>query len=468
MTHPNARSLADDLVLPGRRAWLALAALSLGFFMALLDQSVVAVALPAIAAEFQASFSAAVWVSAVYLLGVAGPLLVTGRLGDKYGHRLLFQTGIVVFSVGALFSALAPTLGLLIGARLVQGLGAGILMPQSMAVINQVFPQDQRGRAFGVWGVVGSVAGLVGPVLGGAVVGQFGWQGAFAMHVPIGVVAVVLAGLWVPTLPTTAVRIDIVSAAAATGAVTAVVFAIQQGPELGWPAWMWVVLGAGIALGVVFIARQRGSGEGVIMPLQLFRIHNFSAAIVGIAAMGFVAASFMIPVMVWLQDVRGLSAQQAGLVVTPMAVVSMILGPAVGVLADKFSPRLLSVSGFVIMIATVAALWWAADTQASIIWFAVLIGVFGAGQTFIWATNAAAAMRDMPRQVMGAASGVYNTVRQLGSVVGVAVIGVVMEYGIRLAGGAHGVTLSFGAVMAALAVGVGASIMLRPSLTRVD
>ena len=159
-------------------------ALSLGFFVSLLDQSMIAVALPSIQKGLGASINEVLWVSAIYLLGVVVPLLCTGRLGDIFGQKRMFQLGVSVFGLGALACALAPNISVLIAARAVQGVGASLQMPQSMAVINRVFARERRGRALGVWGVIGSVASLLGPLLGGFLVGGFGWPAVFWAHVP--------------------------------------------------------------------------------------------------------------------------------------------------------------------------------------------------------------------------------------------------------------------------------------------
>ena len=211
-------------------AWRALAALCLGFFMVLMDQTIVAVATPDIMAHFDTEFDQVVWVTSIYLLCMVVPLLFTGRLGDRFGQARMFQLGISVFVLAALAASLAPSLAVLLIARAVQGLGAAMLTPQTMAVINRIFPQDARGPALGVWGAVGSVASLVGPVLGGFIISTFGWRGIFVLHLPLGIAALVLSALWVPKLPVYARSIDKLSVVVTLLGMTAAVIAIQQGP----------------------------------------------------------------------------------------------------------------------------------------------------------------------------------------------------------------------------------------------
>lgn len=450
------RCMNQPTVLPAEsNAWRAMAALSLGFFVSLLDQSMIAVALPGIQRYFDAGVNQVMWVSAVYLLAVVVPLLYTGRLGDIYGQKRMFQLGVGLFGVGAVCCALAPNVELLIAARALQGLGASIQMPQSMAVINRIFVRSRRGRALGVWGIVGSVATLAGPLVGGFVVGAFGWHAVFWVHVPFVFLAITLAARWVPELPTSGRRIDYASAGVSFIALTCLVFAVQQGPETGWPWWIWALLACGVVGLVVFITLQERSREPLV-PLVLFRDRNYSVGSVAIVAMGFMAASMMIPMMMWLQDERGLSAGDAGLVVTPMALVSLCISPLAGILADKLDPRRLALFGFGILLATFIGVWALMLSDTSGWWLALPCAALGAGQSFIWGSNAATTMRDTPPELMGAASGVYNTSRQVGSVIGVAAVSAALQ--------AAGVASSLFVILAALAVGLCASLFFTDTL----
>lgn len=428
---------AVSTVLPPPQAWRALAALCLGFFMILLDQTIVAVATPGIMADFDARLDQVVWVTSIYLLCLVVPLLFTGRLGDRFGQRTLFRLGVVVFTVAALGSMLAPTLELLILARAAQGVGAAILTPQTMSVINRVFPRARRGAALGVWGAVGSVASLVGPVLGGFVVGEFGWRAVFVVHLPVGVLAFVLAGLWVPRLPTFARQIDPVSVIVSLLGMVALVVAIQQGPGRGWPLWSVLLLLAGAALIALFIRLQATAawrGSEPLVPLGIFRNVNYSLGVFSIATMGFAVSSIMLPIMLWLQDGRGLSSQQAGLMLIPMALVAGFSSPLIGPAADRVHPRVLSVTGFAAMITALVFTSWVMLTDAPVNFFLVSAVLLGVGNALVWAPNSATAMRSVEIEHMGAASGVYNTARQTGAVLGAAAVGAAMQVGAELNG----------------------------------
>lgn len=459
----------SSTVLPPAQAWRALAALCLGFFMILLDQTIVAVATPGIMADFDARLDQVVWVTSIYLLCLVVPLLFTGRLGDRFGQRTLFRLGIVIFTVAALAAAAAPTLGLLIAARAAQGIGEAILTPQTMSVINRIFPRERRGSALGVWGAVGSVATLVGPVLGGVIVTAFGWRGVFLIHLPVGILAVILATMWVPTLPTFARRIDAPSVVVSVLGMTALVVAVQQGPGLGWPAWS---VGLGV-LGLLFIAlfirlqataSRRNSSP--LVPLTMFRNRNYSLGVFSIATMGFTASSMMLPVMLWLQDGQGLNSRDAGLMLIPMAVVAAIASPLIGPAADRLDPRLLSVGGFGTMIVALLLLSWLMATEGPLWIFLVVAGLLGVGNALVWAPNSATAMRTMDIAYMGAAAGVYNTGRQTGAVLGAAGVGAAMQVGAASVGFVPGLAASLLLPAAVLGLGLVSVAFFRPEPQR--
>ena len=187
-------STAEQAVEPGggnrdKAAWAALGAVAIGFFMILVDTTIVSTAMPAIMRGLGTGITGVVWVNSAYLLAFAVPLLITGRLGDRYGPKNVYLAGLAVFTAASLWCGLSPTIGLLIAARVVQGLGAALMMPQTMTVITRMFPAERRGPAMGLWGSVAGIATLVGPVLGGVLVDTLGWQWIFFVNVPVGIVA---------------------------------------------------------------------------------------------------------------------------------------------------------------------------------------------------------------------------------------------------------------------------------------
>ena len=414
----DAASSTSSAPVPERQAWLALAALCVGLFITLMDQTLVAVALPSIREEFDASINQTVWVVAIYLLTFAAPLLVSGRLGDRYGQRNVYLVGMAVFTTAALVSVVAPTIELLILARAVQGFGASLLNPQPLSVIHRVFAWNRRGAAMGVWSAVASSAGLFGPIIGGVLVGTVGWRWIFVLYLPFGLISLVLVARWVPRLPTGVGRIDILSALIAMVAVLAVTLTLQQGPDMGWPLWLWGVFAIGVMAFAVFVRLQRRAvqrGRDALVPPALFDYRNFTLGSFSVFTLGFTVYSINIPIMLYLQTGAGLTAQAAGLMMVPTAVVSLTLAPLVGRLTDRTAPGVVSTTGFATMIAAIALFATLMVTEVPVAWLLVPLILLGAANAMCWSANSAVSMRQLPGDLVGAGSGVYNTSRQVGA-----------------------------------------------------
>ncbi len=242
--------------------WRALWALCVGFFMILVDSTIVSVAMPDIMESLDADINAVVWVTSAYLLAYVVPLLITGRLGDKFGPKRVYMVGLVVFTLSSLWCGLTTSVGALILARVVQGLGAAAMTPQTMAVITRVFPPDRRGPAMGLWGAVAGIATLVGPILGGLLVDGFGWEWIFFVNVPVGLIALVLAWRLVPKLETHAHSFDWVGVVLSACGMFLLVYGIQQAHGVEWgpligPITVPFVIGGGVAFLVAFVLWQK-------------------------------------------------------------------------------------------------------------------------------------------------------------------------------------------------------------------
>ncbi|WP_280401443.1 MDR family MFS transporter [Nocardia carnea] len=406
-----------------RNPWPALGALVVGFFMILLDVTIVAVANPAIMTDLHADISAVIWVTSAYLLTYAVPLLITGRLGDRFGPKNVYLAGLVVFTLASLWCGLAGDIETLIAARAVQGLGAALMTPQTMAVITRTFPPEGRGAAMGLWGAVAGLATLVGPILGGVLVDGLGWEWIFIVNVPVGVLAFVLAVWLVPALPTHQHKFDWLGVVLSAIGMFLLVFGIQEGNANDWSAKIWLMIVAGIAVLAVFILTQaRGTGEPLV-PLGLFRDRNFSLSNLAIASMGASVTAVMVPLYFYLQAVHGMTPTRSALVLAPMAIITGFAAPVVGKLYGRFPPRLFPTIGFLLFSASVA--WFALvmrDPHANITWLVVAGGVAGLSNSFIWAPLATTATHNLPIPQAGAGAGIYNTTRQVGSVLGSAAI----------------------------------------------
>src|SRR5271163_1968723 len=226
--------------------WNALWAMMIGFFMIMVDSTIVAIANPTIMADLHTGYDAVVWVTSAYLLGYAVVLLVSGRLGDRFGTKNLYLVGLVVFTAASLWCGLAGSAALLIAARVVQGIGAGMLTPQTLSMITRIFPPERRGVAMSLWGATAGVATLVGPLAGGVLVDALGWPWIFFVNVPIGIIGLALAVWLMPVLTTHKHRFDLVGVGLSGAAMFLIVFALQEGQSDGWAPWIWAVMVAGV------------------------------------------------------------------------------------------------------------------------------------------------------------------------------------------------------------------------------
>ena len=209
--------------------------------------------------QLGASYDAVIWVTSAYLLAYAVPLLVAGRLGDRYGPKNLYLLGLTVFTVASLWCGLAGTIGMLIAARVVQGIGAALLTPQTLSTITRIFPAERRGVAMSVWGATAGVATLVGPLAGGVLVDGLGWQWIFFVNVPVGIVGLGLAVRLIPDLPTDKHRFDVLGVLLSGVGMFLIVFALQEGQSHDWAPWVWGTMAGGIGFMAAFIYWQRST-----------------------------------------------------------------------------------------------------------------------------------------------------------------------------------------------------------------
>jgi EmrB/QacA subfamily drug resistance transporter len=423
--------------------WPALWALVLGFFMILVDSTIVTVATPALMEDLHADVNDVVWVTSAYLLAYAVPLLVSGRLGDRFGPKHLYLAGLALFTLASLWCGLTGSIEQLIIARVAQGLGASMMTPQTMAVITRTFPPDQRGRAMSLWGAAAGVATLVGPILGGVLVDSLGWEWIFFINVPIGVVGFVLAVRLVPDLPTHPHRFDLLGVLLSAIGLFLLVFGIQEGNAYHWgtiagPISVWGLIALGLVALAAFLFWQAKNRGEPLLPLALFRDRNFSLANIAITTVGFSITAMAFPLMLWAQLVRGYSPTRAALLMVPMALISGGLAPWVGRLTDRVHPRV--IAGIGLAAFPVSLLWLSRTlTPEAPVWEVLLpIALLGIANGFMWAPLGSTATRNLPQHQAGAGAGVYNTTRQIGAVLGSAAIAALMDARVasRLGGGA--------------------------------
>lgn len=415
------------------RPWPALWALVVGFFMILIDTTIVSVANPRIMEGLHTDINAVIWVTSAYLLAYAVPLLITGRLGDRFGPKNLYLVGLVLFTAASAWCGLSGDVGQLILARVFQGLGAAMMTPQTMAVITRIFPPDRRGQAMGLWGAVAGVATLVGPVLGGVLVDTLGWEWIFFVNIPVGIVAFVLAWRLVPRLETHSHRFDIPGVVLSALGMFLLVFGLQEGESYDWgtiagPISVWGLIIAGVAVLGIFVVWQAVNKSGEpLLPLGLFRDRNFSLANGAISTVGFTVTSMSLPLVFYFQLVLGLTPTESALMLVPMAVISAGLAQPVGRLVDRINPRYIAFVGALCLAGALA--WYSAimTPEMALVWLLLPSALMGLANACVWSPISTTATRNLPQTKAGAGSGVYNTTRQVGSVLGSAAVAALIQ-----------------------------------------
>ncbi|MEU5880376.1 MFS transporter [Spirillospora sp. NPDC047279] len=409
--------------------WAILLTLSLGFFMTLLDLTIVNIAIPNMIDELPATLDQVLWVNNAYILVLAVLLITTGRLGDLWGKKNLFIAGVALFTLASLACGISQDPAQLIAARAVQGLGAALLMPQTMSIIIDTFPAERRGAALGVWGAVAGVSTIAGPTLGGLLVSTLDWRWIFFVNLPIGIIVLAMA---VPILPvnerSVRHRFDVTGVVLATASLFCLTFALTEGQKYDWNGWIWALVAAAAVLFTTFLLHQRSKqGNEPLVPFALFKdrnfaILNFVGATVSVGMIGM-----FLPMTIYLQSVEGFSALKAGLVMAPSSVVSMFLAPVAGRLSDKIGGKFILMGGLTLY--SVGVLWTLAVADVGTPWTAFMLpfAVMGVGIGGVFAPMTTEATRNVPPRLAGAASGVNNTVRQVGSVLGSAAVGAILQ-----------------------------------------
>src|SRR5229473_5685502 len=417
--------------------WLVLLVLTMGFFMILLDTTIVNVAIPAMSSNkgdgLNTTLDQILLVLNAYILVYAVLLITAGRLGDLYGQRTLFAIGLFVFTLASALCGLSQNVGELIAARILQGVGGALLTPQTLSIITSLFPPERRGAAFGVWGGVAGLATLAGPTVGGAIITYIDWRWIFFINVPIGIAAFIATFLVIPDLrPGRHHGWDFVGTALATAGLFGIVFGLIEGQRYNWgqiesyTVTIPEVIGAGAALVVLFLIWERYQAEP-LLPLSLFADRNFAVANWVAAAISFGMLSTFLPITIYLQSVRGFSALLAGLTLAPMSLTSMITAPFAGRAADRIGGKYILVAGISLFTIGIASIAYIAGPDSTWINFLVPAIIAGAGIGMTFAPMTTIAMRNIEPRVAGAASAILNTIRQLGAAIGSAVIGAVLQ-----------------------------------------
>ena len=419
--------------------WIVLLVLTLGYFMILVDTTIVNVALPTMESSLHAGFDQILWVVNAYILVYAVLLITAARLGDIAGPRRLFLLGLALFTLASAACGFSQDATQLIIFRGVQGIGAALLTPQTLAILPSIFPPAQRGAAFGILSSVAGLAVVVGPTVGGWLVTNFSWQAIFFLNVPIGIVAAVAAVLLLPEIQSDrSPGLDLPGVGLASAGLLALIFALVESQRFAWGpitslgafsfrSSRWSVVSvysllvyAGVLL-AIFIWWEIHAREPVL-PLALFRDRNYAVANLIFSIIGFPFAMFIV-LSLFLQSVLGFSAIHTGLSLIPSSVGIMVAGPIAGRLTDRINGKYTLLAGLVV--ATVGiVLTGAALTLSVTTWQLVPpLAVTGIGMGFVFAPTTTLALREVQPALAGAASGVLFTSRQVGQAMGSAVIG---------------------------------------------
>jgi DHA2 family methylenomycin A resistance protein-like MFS transporter len=432
-----------------RRGW-AFVALCLGFFAVILDVTIVNVALPAIGRSLGGSVTGLQWVANGYNLVFAALLLTAGALCDRWGSKRLFAAGLLVFVAGSLWCGVSPTLGLLVAGRLVQGLGAAMLMPASLALISHTYPQPaQRARAVGAWASVAGAATAVGPVLGGVLVDTVGWRGIFLVNLPIGIVAVLLLARNATESSTRQRGLDLLGQVLGVLLLGSLAVAITEAGQFGWVSRVVLVAAVVTAACLALFVWVERRAEAPMLPGRLLANGTFSAASFVGLLLNFGIYGQVFVLSLYFQHVRGFSALLTGAALLPFAAVTFVGPPLTGRATARFGARPVMVFGQLSAAVGTLLLSLAGSTTP---YGQLVIGLFllGLGFAATMPSLTAAVVLAAPKEYSGIASGVLNAARQVGGVLGVALLGTLVSDLTRFVGGMH---VALGIVAGTFALG---------------
>jgi EmrB/QacA subfamily drug resistance transporter len=409
------------------RKWWTLAAVAFGLFMIMLDNTVVNVALPSIAADLQVGLSELEWIVTGYALTFASLMLTGGKLADLLGRRLIFIVGLAIFTVSSLVCGLAGSGELLIGARVVQGAGAALMNPATLSIIAATFPPRQRGMAIGIWAGVSALALALGPLVGGLLTQHISWGWIFFVNVPIGVLAIVASILLIPESKDESAeqRLDLPGLLTSGIGLFALSYGLIEANTYGWTSGRIVgafaVAAVMLAAFVILEMHQRIP----MLDLALFRNGTFAGANLAVFLVALAMFGVFFFVSLYMQGVLGYSAVQAGAAFLPLTILIMLVAPVAGKTSDRFGSRWLMTSGMILI--AIQLLYFSRLGVEESYWNllpAMILGGFG--MSLVMTPSAAAAMRALPVDKTGVGSAVLNAFRQVGGSMGIAVIGAIM------------------------------------------
>ena len=412
--------------------WLVLISLVFGFFMSLLDITIVNIAIPSIQSSLNTNLTTVTWVLNAYSLVFAILLVTMGRFADQFGRKRIFMMGMIIFSIGSLLCALAPTMAQLsgrpaidwlIGFRAFQAIGAAALNPVSLAIIIAVFPREKRGAAIGVWGALSGLAAAAGPVLGGFLVQNFDWRWIFFVNLPFCIVGLIMVAMFVPETrePGTSKKLDPLGLLTLSIAMFCLVLAIIQGNDWGWTSTPVLSLFAGALVSMILFLIVESRVSEPMVHFSLFKIRNFSASSIAIFLFGIAIQGAFLLLVLYFIDAQGYTQLDAAYAILPIPLASFVVSALSGAFSQRISPRISGIVGMALLAVGFFALATlnVNSTFLDTTWRGIIIGA-GMGLCFQSFPNMA--LSEVPRAKLGVGSGVFNTFRQIGFVLGVAIL----------------------------------------------
>ncbi|GAA1964600.1 DHA2 family efflux MFS transporter permease subunit [Catenulispora subtropica] len=405
---------------------LILGTLCITLFMAMLDNVVVNTALPKIGSELHAGFTGLQWVVEGYSLVYAALLLTGGTLGDRLGRKRVFLAGIVGFTLGSMLCGLSGSIGELVAARMLQGVGAALLTPGSLSIIRHTFPEPgERARAIGLWSGISGLGLALGPAVGGPLVDAFGWSSVFWINVPIGVLALAVGLRVLPEFHDGRERFDVAGQVLGAIGLGALVYALIEGPDAGWSSARVLSAGAASVVALIAFLVTEARRRAPMLDLSFFTDRVVAGALMSgfMVSFGMFGALFFLPLL--MQDVYGWSAARAGVASLPATCAIMVAAPFAGAITGKLGPRPALVSGLTLCAAALAglSLYGPGAHYSHYVWTLPIVGL-GMGLSF--APVSVAVLERVPAAKAGMASAVTNTMRELGGVVGIAALGAIL------------------------------------------
>jgi EmrB/QacA subfamily drug resistance transporter len=417
-----ARIFAEE-----NKKWWTLAAVAFGLFMIMLDNTVVNVALPSIEKDLNISISQLEWIVTAYALVFAALLITGGKLADLFGRRKIFIVGLAVFSLSSLACGFAPSAGFLIGARAVQGIGAALMNPATLSIITATFPPKQRGQAIGIWAGVSALALAIGPLAGGLIVDNIGWNWIFFVNVPVGALGIVVSYFFIKESRDTSHEqsIDFPGLLTSGGALFALSYALIEGNQRGWASAEILGLLAGAAVLLVAFVVLESRQRLPMLDLSLFRIGSFVGAntVALLVSLGMFGVFFF--VSLYVQNILGYSPTKAGAIFLPMTILIILIAPIAGKASDRIGSRWLMGGGMTLL--SISLLFYQRVGLHSTFWTlfpAMILG--GIGMALTMSPMTSVAMASVPVDKAGVGSGVLNSFRQVGGSLGIALMGAIL------------------------------------------